>query len=457
PCAGAPTITTSGSLTPFTACSGNASAEQSFTVSGTDLTANLVVTAPAGFEVSTTSGSGFGSSVSLAPSSGTVPSTTIYVRMAATATGTPAGNIACSSTGATTQNVAVSGTVNTAPTVTCPANVTVSNDPGLCSAIVNYPAASVTGSPAPTVTYSTPSGSSFPVGTTTVTVTATNICGIATCTFTVTVNDTENPTASPVSSNFQCGAEVPPPSAAVITDEADNCGVPTVTFLPAATTNNGGTGCAANPLIITRYYRVQDAAGNFIDVPHTITIVDNTPPVVTCPANITVNNTPGTCGAVVNFTPTATDNCGGAVTITSIPASGSTFPVGTTNVYVTATDACGNSATCTFTVTVNDTQAPVITCPSNISVANTPNQCGAIVNYSLPTVTDNCPGSTLNAPIGTPNSFNGITFDITNNTTSPMTITGFTAPIGTGTHPVEVYYTTSATTAVGNEQNAANW
>ncbi|MBI5858457.1 MAG: M36 family metallopeptidase, partial [Sphingobacteriales bacterium] len=116
PCPAPPTITTTGTLSPFTSCSGTASAEQTFTVSGADLTANLVVTAPADFEVSTTSGSGFGSSVTLIPSSGTVPTTTIYVRMAATAVGSPSGNIACTSTGATTQNVAVSGVATAQPT-----------------------------------------------------------------------------------------------------------------------------------------------------------------------------------------------------------------------------------------------------------------------------------------------------------------------------------------------------
>ena len=112
---GGSSIVTTGSLTPFTACSGTASAQQSFTVSGSNLSANLVVTAPTGFEVSTTFGSGFAGSVSLTPSSGTVSSTTIFVRMASSASGTPSGNIAFTSTGATTQNVAASGTVNALP------------------------------------------------------------------------------------------------------------------------------------------------------------------------------------------------------------------------------------------------------------------------------------------------------------------------------------------------------
>src|SRR5207344_3293370 len=96
-------------------------------------------------------------------------------------------------------------------------------------------------------------------------------------------------------------------------------------------------------------------------------------PIITCPANIVVSNTAGQCGAIVNFTPTATDNCPG-VTVTNNPASGSFFPVGVTTVTSTATDAAGNTATCTFTVRVNDTQVPVVTCPANIVVNNTPGQ-----------------------------------------------------------------------------------
>ncbi len=122
----------------------------------------------------------------------------------------------------------------------------------------------------------------------------------------------------------------------------------------------------------------------------TITVNDVQPPTITCPANITVNNSPGQCGAFVSFpAPTTTDNCPGVV-VTSVPASGSLFPSGTTTVTSTATDAGGNTATCTFTVTVNDITPPTITCPANITVGNDLNNCSAVVNYPLPTYSDNC-------------------------------------------------------------------
>jgi HYR domain/Secretion system C-terminal sorting domain len=77
----------------------------------------------------------------------------------------------------------------------------------------------------------------------------------------------------------------------------------------------------------------------------------------------------------------------------SVPASGSFFPVGITTVTSTATDGAGNTATCTFTVRVNDTQAPVITCPANITVTTAVGSCVAPVTYAV-TATDNCPGVT---------------------------------------------------------------
>ena len=104
-------IVTGGPLSFSNTSVGSASAEQTYTVSGSNLTANLVVTAPStDFKVSTTSGSGFGPSVSLTPSSGTVATTTIFVRFTPQSSGLKSGNITNATTGATTQNVAVSGT-----------------------------------------------------------------------------------------------------------------------------------------------------------------------------------------------------------------------------------------------------------------------------------------------------------------------------------------------------------
>jgi surface protein len=112
---GPPTIVVTGTITPFSACNGTSSAIQSFTVSGTNLTSDIVIGKLTGFQVSLTPGTTFENTLTLPQSGGTVPTTTIYVRMSRLATGLPSGNIAITSTGAITQNVALSGTVKALP------------------------------------------------------------------------------------------------------------------------------------------------------------------------------------------------------------------------------------------------------------------------------------------------------------------------------------------------------
>jgi hypothetical protein len=120
-----PTLSRStSSLSGFTYGFGSGpSSQQSFTVSGNDLTANVTVTAPTNYEVSTTSGSGFGSSVVLTQSGGDIVGEpkTVYVRLkSGLSVNTYNGNVTISSTGATSLTVALSGSVTAVllPTVT---------------------------------------------------------------------------------------------------------------------------------------------------------------------------------------------------------------------------------------------------------------------------------------------------------------------------------------------------
>ncbi|MEW6160311.1 MAG: HYR domain-containing protein, partial [Verrucomicrobiota bacterium] len=144
----------------------------------------------------------------------------------------------------------------------------------------------------------------------------------------------------------------------------------------------------------------------------TVTVIasDTTPPVITCPANLTLGTDPGLCGAVANFAATATDNCSNA-TVSYSHAPGSVFPVGSTVVTATATDASGNTTSCTFTVTVQDTTPPVITfCPSPTTV-----ECDGLGNLAARQAwinsfqaTDNCGPVTLSyapANVGSTKSF----------------------------------------------------
>ncbi|GAB1453449.1 hypothetical protein MASR2M47_35050 [Draconibacterium sp.] len=110
------------------------SSAQSFTLSGSNLTGNIFLSAPAGFEISKSSNSGFGPSLSLTQSGGSVFNTTIYVRFSPTSAGVKSGEISVSSTGATTQKVSVIGTGTQSCTppnnVSAPSNQTVSAPDG---------------------------------------------------------------------------------------------------------------------------------------------------------------------------------------------------------------------------------------------------------------------------------------------------------------------------------------
>src|SRR6185369_9500313 len=186
----------------------------------------------------------------------------------------------------------------------------------------------------------------------------------------------------------------------------------------------------------------RDNSGNSGTCTFTVTVLDNQPPTITCPANFTVNTALGTCTSNVTFNVTATDNC--AVTNTSsVPASGFAFPVGVTLVTSTASDRSGNKSQCFFTVTVIDNQPPQITCPSNFSINAAPGACTSNVTFTVsvtdslaPTIT--CPANlTVNTAPGACTS--NVTFivsasdncSVLNTTSSPAS--GFAFPIGVTT------------------------
>ncbi|MEO8067820.1 MAG: HYR domain-containing protein, partial [Flavobacteriales bacterium] len=139
-------------------------------------------------------------------------------------------------------------------------------------------------------------------------------------------------------------------------------------------------------------YKVTDVGGNTATCSFTATVLDNEDPSIVCPSNILVNNDPGVCGAIVNYTPpVGTDNCAGAIT-TRIggPATGALFPVASTTVSYRVTDATGSLDICSFVVTVVDNQPPTVICPNNEILVLSGNQCSAL--YSVPAIaySDNC-------------------------------------------------------------------
>ena len=101
----------------------------------------------------------------------------------------------------------------------------------------------------------------------------------------------------------------------------------------------------------------------------TFTITVNPVLSITCPANQTLTSAVGSCSAVATYAPVVTGapapvitySFSGATTGTGTgTGSGRSFNVGVTTVTLTATNVCGTK-TCSFTITVNDGQLPVIT------------------------------------------------------------------------------------------------
>jgi len=160
----------------------------------------------------------------------------------------------------------------------------------------------------------------------------------------------------------------------------------------------GPTPGAAFPLGTTTItYSATDAAGNVATASFTVTVGDAEAPVLAgVPADIAVPTDPGLVTAVVTWTPpTASDNVDGPVTPvqTAGLAPGSAFPVGVSTITYTAIDAAGNAATASFTVTVGDTEAPVLTgVPADIAVPTDPGLSTAVVTWTPPSASDNVDG-----------------------------------------------------------------
>ncbi|MCK5839134.1 MAG: HYR domain-containing protein, partial [Bacteroidales bacterium] len=195
---------------------------------------------------------------------------------------------------------------NENPTITCPGDVAVNTDNGLCTASSVALGTPVTDDNCSVADVSNDAPVTFPLGNTTVTWTVTDGAGnTAQCTQTVTVDDNENPTIT-------CPANV-----AVNTDNGlctassvalgtpvtdDNCSVADVSNNAPATFPLGNT---------TVTWTVIDCAGNTAQCTQTVTVDDNENPTITCPADVAVNTDNGICTAsgVALGTPVTDDNC----------------------------------------------------------------------------------------------------------------------------------------------------
>jgi gliding motility-associated-like protein len=135
-----------------------------------------------------------------------------------------------------------------------------------------------------------------------------------------------------------------------------------------------------------------DVNNNRDSIIEVVTVLDTISPIVAnCPSNITASTALNSCDALVTWiAPIASDN-GQLDSLIGSYVIGSAFPLGTTTITYIAYDQSMNTDTCSFTITVIDSVAPIIAnAPSNITVSNDTGQCGAVVSWILPTATDNC-------------------------------------------------------------------
>ncbi len=160
--------------------------------------------------------------------------------------------------------------------------------------------------------------------------------------------------------------------------------------VPTCTPASGSTFALGSTLVTCS---VADVAGNTDSGSFTVTVQDTGAPSITAPDDITAEAT-SSAGAVVTYDdPVVSDTVDLTLTPVCTPASGSTFPLGDTEVTCTVSDAAGNTSEASFTITVQDTTPPVVA-DHDAEVAEATGPTGAAVNYTNPTASDLVSGTT---------------------------------------------------------------
>jgi hypothetical protein len=253
-------------------------------------------------------------------------------------------------------------------------------------------------------------GCPWPVGDTVVTWTSTDKFGNTTVAYqTVTViQDNQPPTITcpgdqtlPVDAN--CQATLPDyRSMATVSDNSNqcaDCSGPTVTQSPAPGGNHSGAGTVV-PVTLT----ATDAFSNSASCTFNVTLVDNTPPTVTCKDKTAYLDATGHA----SITPSdvyasGSDNCGTVNLVSVVPSSFDCSELGANTVTLTVNDGNGNSNTCQATVTVADSTPPSVTCQNKTVYLDAAGQASITPSDVYASGSDNC--GTVNLVSVTPNAF----------------------------------------------------
>jgi hypothetical protein len=191
------------------------------------------------------------------------------------------------------------------------------------------------------------------------------------CQQTIRFLDGEPPAITcPPNISLPCGSSLLP----AVTGSAsatDDCTAPEDIVLTYADNTAGLNQCGGTGVIV-RTWTARDKCNRTATCTQRITLTDVTPPVIVCPADITIGCDVGIDPDVTGWA-TATDACSGAgdVELTYIDQiTGSINCQGTGQVRRTwvATDACGNTSTCIQNIQVNPIAGPSITCPGDRTI-----------------------------------------------------------------------------------------
>lgn len=215
------------------------------------------------------------------------------------------------------------------------------------------------------------------------------------CMQTFTIESTIPPSIScPANLTLQCDEDTSPANTGMATGTASCSNFSLdITFTDAST--QGTTGCSQYQYEIERTWSAVDGCGRITTCLQTITVEDNTPPVINCPADITVECDQSTDPSATGTATATGDNCAAdnelTITFSDVSTQGATgceqYQYMITRTW-TASDPCGNTAVCTQTIMVEDSTPPTITCPANMTL-----ECDedtSIANTGIPTVNDNC-------------------------------------------------------------------
>ena len=356
---------------------------------------------------------------------------------------------ACGNVATCTQIVTVSD-INQPPTIACPANIRQPKLDANCDPLVvaiNPPVATdncaitnqtwiMTGatndaSPA-TGTY-TLTSHAFNIGVTSITYTVTDPFGnTVSCTFTVTIDDISFPVVQTCPGDMNASTDANECYATLSIGKPtafDPCGQTfTITHnSPYSTGGNLFDASGQYPAGTTTItWQITDTSSNTSTCTQVITVT-SPPMILRCPGNITEPKLDANCDPI-NVTPGApsvTTNCtlieqtwimSGATTDTSsstgINVLGThLFNVGVTTVEYTVRDQGGRTASCSFTVTIDDISFPVVqTCPGDMSASTDANECYATLSIGKPTAFDPC-GQTFTITHNSPYSTGGNLFD----------------------------------------------